>query len=94
MNKKKIMLGVVVFLVVIGCLGIKLLNSTQVATEETIAEESNTNEIPENTIIEEMAMENAVDTTQMESIVDTTQPVENTDEPQPTNLAEDRKSVV
>ncbi len=91
MNKKKIMLGVVVFLVVIGCLGIKLLNSTQVATEETIAEESNTNEIPENTIIEEMAMENAVDTTQMESIVDTTQPVENTDEPQPTNLAETTK---
>ncbi len=86
MNKKKIMLGVVVFLVVIGCLGIKLLNSTQVATEE-----SNTNEIPENTIIEEMAMENAVDTTQMESIVDTTQPVENTDEPQPTNLAETTK---
>lgn len=91
MNKKKIMLGVVVFLVVIGCLGIKLLNSTQVATEETIAEESNTNEIPENTIIEEMAMENAVDTTQMESIVDTTQPVENTDEPQPKNLAETTK---
>lgn len=91
MNKKKLMLGVIVFLIVVGWLGIKLLNSTQVATEETIAEESNTNEIPENTIIEEMAMENAVDTTQMESIVDTTQPVENTDEPQPTNLAETTK---
>lgn len=88
MNKKKIMLGVIVFLVIIGWLGIKLLNSTQIATEETIAEENATNEILENTVIEEMAMENAVDTAQMESIADTTQPVENTVEPQQTNLAE------
>lgn len=88
MNKKKLMLGVIVFLIVVGWLGIKLLNSTQIATEETIAEENATNEILENTIIEEMAMENAVNTVLMENIADTTQPVENTVEPQQTNLAE------
>ena len=88
MNKKKLMLGVIVFLIVVGWLGIKLLNSTQIATEETIAEENATNEILENTVIEEMAMENAVEPTQMENVADTTQPVETTNETPQKNLME------
>lgn len=89
MNKKKIMIGAILLLVVIGvCLRIQSLNKTKITNEDIIAEENSTNEISENTVIEEMAMENTVEPTQMESVADTTQPVENTNETSQPNLTE------